>query len=732
MITNMNRLFFLRLFVFVSLLFIISCNEKEKEIEVQSIAISQTSVEMEIGETLSLKTTVSPSNATYDFMAWTSTNPNVASVSGDGLVSALSEGNTTITVMAGGKAASCSVTVVKGIVAVSSISLNKSSLEMVEGDTETLTASVSPEDATDKTVTWTSSNENVATVNEGVVLAVSDGETTITAKAGDETAECKVVVSSFVVFEDAVFKAYCVENYDFDGDGEISLGKESDVIKTINCNNMGITSLKGIECFRYLEVLNCQSNQLASLDVTNCSFLKDLRCSVNQLTNLDVHGLSELQILFCDSNQLSALDVRGCSALQYLYCDENQLTSLVVSECVDLQSLGFSENQIASIDLKNCVALKVLDCTSNQLTCLDLSNCPSLLSLWCSNNALTELNLKGCSHLYDLFCGSNALTKLELNDCISYLENLYCYNNQLTTIDLSGFNHLQKLSCEYNLLTSLVLSGCTDIKRLYCSHNNLASLDVSECAVLMEVLHCSVNSFLEEVWLRVGQSVDNLYYDSEVTTVKYKEVIFPVQAVDLGIVISREDGTTYKLYWADKNLGAAAPEENGCYYAWGETDIKQLYRWSTYKWANGAQEKITKYCSNTAYWDGVGAPDNKTCLDPEDDVAHVKLGGSWRMPTKEEQDALREQCIWTLSSRNGKQGYEIKSKDTTNPNSIFLPFAGWYSNHVNLNKEGYYWSSSVVGPSGVSAYSIDISANLWKVGMGYRSDGISVRPVYAE
>lgn len=180
--------------VLASILSIVLVACGEKVVEVASVSISQPSAEMEIGETLSLKATVSPSNASYDAITWTSAKPQVASVSASGLVSAISEGNTTITVTAGGKAASCSVTVVKGFVAVSAISLNKTSLELVEDDTETLTATVSPDDATDKTVSWTSSNEAVAKVKDGTITAIKEGNADITAKAGDKTATCSVSV----------------------------------------------------------------------------------------------------------------------------------------------------------------------------------------------------------------------------------------------------------------------------------------------------------------------------------------------------------------------------------------------------------------------------------------------------------------------------------------------------------------------------------------------------------
>ena len=183
---------------------LIACTGTEKEIEVTSIAISQPSAEMEIGETLTLRATVSPSKSSYDDFTWTSTKPRVASVSNTGLVTAIAEGNTTITVMAGGKTASCSITVIKGIVAVSSISLNKKNLELVEGDTETLWATVFPEDATDKTVSWISSDDGVATVKDGVITAIKEGETTITAIAGEQTASCIVKVQKKVITVESI------------------------------------------------------------------------------------------------------------------------------------------------------------------------------------------------------------------------------------------------------------------------------------------------------------------------------------------------------------------------------------------------------------------------------------------------------------------------------------------------------------------------------------------------
>ena len=86
--------------------------------------------------------------------------------------------------------------------------------------------------------------------------------------------------------------------------------------------------------------------------------------------------------------------------------------------------------------------------------------------------------------------------------------------------------------------------------------------------------------------------------------------------VDLGL----PSGTM----WATCNIGANYPEDYGDYYAWGETETKSNYDWSTYKWCKGSEDTLTKYCTDNDY----GTVDNKTVLDPEDDAAHVKWGGS--------------------------------------------------------------------------------------------------------
>ena len=170
----------------------------------------------------------------------------------------------------------------------------------------------------------------------------------------------------------------------------------------------------------------------------------------------------------------------------------------------------------------------------------------------------------------------------------------------------------------------------------------------------------------------------------------------PDGAVDLGIVMTREDGSTYKLYWAKSNLCesglCANPEDDGDYYAWGETEPKTDYTWSTYKWCDGDEIHpfLTKYNTDSS----CGVVDNNFVLDPEDDAAHVKLGGKWRMPTDEEWTELRTKCKWKWTTKGKRKGYKVTSK--TNGNSIFLPAAGRYGTRLlYVGENGFYWASSL-------------------------------------
>ena len=210
----------------------------------------------------------------------------------------------------------------------------------------------------------------------------------------------------------------------------------------------------------------------------------------------------------------------------------------------------------------------------------------------------------------------------------------------------------------------------------------------------------------------------------------------PEGAVDLGIVITREDGTTYKLYWAKSNLNFATglcanPEDYGDYYAWGETVPKERFEWSNYKWCDyGDQTKIKKYYPSEYkfHWGDPG--DGKSVLDEEDDAAHVKLGGKWRIPTKDEWNKLKEVCSWKWSNKNGVNGYTVMGP---NGNEIFLPAAGVVDNTdlVFDTSLGYYWSSNhTMDKFSTAAYDLNFAdTKKYSVSTVGRQYGCSIRPV---
>ena len=171
-----------------------ACGPKEDPVvAVTGITLNPSSVSLEVGGTVSLSATVTPSNATDKSVTWSSSNAGVASVAG-GVVTAVAEGSATVTATAGGKSAKCEVKVTAKTVAVTAVSLNKTSLTLNPGGSFQLEATVSPANATDKTVSWTSGDTSKVTVENGLVKAVSPGTVTVTAKAGSASAKCEVKV----------------------------------------------------------------------------------------------------------------------------------------------------------------------------------------------------------------------------------------------------------------------------------------------------------------------------------------------------------------------------------------------------------------------------------------------------------------------------------------------------------------------------------------------------------
>lgn len=233
-------------------------------------------------------------------------------------------------------------------------------------------------------------------------------------------------------FPDEVFKKYLVENFDKDGDNEISI-TEALTIKKIVCSQKEITSMAGIEYFSNLEELDCSRNKIETIDLSANNKLRFLSCYDNLISSLNIENNTFLNTLYC-----------GNCNLEYLDCSQNK----------ELEILSCKFNPIKQIDLKNNDKLTLLRVRRCQLKELDLYSLKVLNFLDCSENELSELYLEenreleyldcACNDLYnDLYLGANAKLK--------YLDSRK--NNCLFSITLSEGQSIERVLSDVKPMT---------------------------------------------------------------------------------------------------------------------------------------------------------------------------------------------------------------------------------------------------------------------------------------
>lgn len=258
-----------------------------------------------------------------------------------------------------------------------------------------------------------------------------------------------------------------------------------------------------------------------------------------------------------------------------------------------------------------------------------------------------------------------------------------------------------------------------------------------ELLILMRIYKYLLDNNIDE---HVYSAIKDQMFDYDLYGIGIPSIPIP-EAIDLGLPSG--------LKWASFNLGASVPEDYGDYFAWGETEpyyssLNPLiwkegreagYDWASYRWCNGEADKLIKYCpvNMASYWDGTGAPDDKTILDSEDDVAYASLGGNWRMPTEDDRKELIDNCIWTWTMQDGVAGRLVTAN---NDNSIFLPAAHgyYYTYFYDDDFYGRYWSSSLEADTPYYARYVCFSsadASISRLNHDRRY-GLSIRPVYAE
>lgn len=188
----------------------------------------------------------------------------------------------------------------------------------------------------------------------------------------------------------------------------------------------------------------------------------------------------------------------------------------------------------------------------------------------------------------------------------------------------------------------------------------------------------------------------------------------PEGAVEMGL----------SVLWSTRNVGAETEADYGDFYAWGEVETKDNYSQETYKWYDAS--------SDYQYFKYYYYVDKKVILDPEDDAATAHWGAPWRMATRAEWQELIDYCDWTLTERDGKPGYEIKSRLTGN--SIFLISIytrHWTNTYLNTNALAYFTSEKDLNSS-FTCYTFYFNTSSQEtpyIGNGFRYQGSNIRAV---
>ena len=652
-------------------IFVSQEGKKGRYVAVESVSVSPTELTLTEGEKTSLAFVISPSNASVKDVKWKSSDSSVATVSQTGEVEAITEGTALITITTedGDKTATCSIAVRTKVIPVTGVSLDKTNITLTEGDMQTLVAIVSPSNATDKSVTWSSSNSMVATVSSsGLVTAKSVGSATITVKTSDggKTAVCQVVV------------------------------KEPTKATSI--------SLVGAN-FIYAALVGKEYS--ISVDIKPEDAKVDLEWSISDETLADISGEGRSIVLHAKDFGPSTLMVR------------DKISNLSVSEEMKARLSDFYWTENTEKTYAGCPLVEIEIGEEHQLQCHYTPEYATRVfrsdmgGFWYyepygdvfdePNRYVSKPSFFSINENGKITGIKEGLAKIQVYSPIilNNAQDLYVRVTQrqvpVTGVSLNKTSLSMTVGDTQTLTATVTPSNATD-KSVTWSSSNTSVATVSSSGV---VTAKAAGSATITVTTNDG---------SKTASCSVVVVSDSFDYVDLGLPSG--------LKWATCNIGASSPEEYGDDYAWGETETKSYDSFSNwnYKWYSSGT--ITKY-NNI---------DKKTVLEETDDVAHVKLGGTWRIPTDAEWTELRTQCSWTWTQLNGRSGRLVTGK---NGNSIFLPAAGASGNITRYyaGTYGNYWSSSLNTGDIYEAWYVTFDSDNVYRDSYTRYVGISVRAV---
>ncbi|PZO27332.1 MAG: T9SS C-terminal target domain-containing protein [Flavobacteriaceae bacterium] len=322
---------------------------------------------------------------------------------------------------------------------------------------------------------------------------------------------------------------------DINNDGEIQVSEALPVYH-LNVASSSIQNLTGIEAFSSLRSLNCSSNQLINLDVTQNIFLQFLSCDSNQLINLDVSQNTILSSLYCENNQLENLVLPISTTLTDINCSYNQLENISISQCSSLQNFNCHNNNLTSIDISQTQSLFDIDCSFNQLTFLDLSNNPLLSTIFCNNNLITSIQISINGYPFTLFCNNNLIEFFDMN------------NARVSYINLSNNPNLVSMNVKNNQSDNIFINNTPSLQYICVDEQELSTLEsIFNNADLSNIEINSYCSFEPGGTFYTIQG--NNKFDSNSNGCDANDIVFPNQKFTItngsisGTIIADQSGT---------------------------------------------------------------------------------------------------------------------------------------------------------------------------------------------
>ena len=735
-------------------------------VHVESVSLDKSDASLEIGGTLTLTATVLPENAADKSVEWKSTNPAIAEVDQNGTVTAISSGAVTITVTTndGEKAAACEITVTEVFVPVESVTFEHSDLIVFKGDSYQINVTVLPENATNKTITWTSSDPAIASISpEGIITGLGSGQVEITAKAGDIVATC--VVMAIVI----------VDEFDGEENGHywVDLGLPSG-IKWATCNVGADNATQTGSWFAWGEVSakDSESNPPYSFkNFTTGKYLKYVTESrFGDIDNLFVlepqddaahvqwggdwrmPSQADVQELIDNTTyepvqQYGKWGARLTSKNNghsiFILTDSNKngdyFTSSLVkasSNCATgiilreggIRFSNFSREIIcpirAVVGTSSYVPVESLESDESDITILagqtrTLSvrvlpeNATYKTVIWTSDDESVavvdedgNMTAVGSGYTYVRAIAGGKKYSFYVK-VIPVLENLSIDPVDMTLLigetasvtvtvspgDLFGYYYYQY---GYNVSDPNVI-WITDVGN---DNNGKITFNITAKAggEAKLVYYIEVDGEPVAVSCHVTVPYVDDPYDGETDGHKW---------VDMGLPSG--------LKWATCDVGSEYSIQPGSRFAWGEITPKDDNS-APYKWFDSATGKYLKYVLTPEF----GEVDGLTTLEAEDDAARMNWGGDWRTPTVADIEELWENTTYEYITKDGVPGGKITSK--INSHSIFLP-------DLSGTSSGSYLSSTLYDNRSNSAMGLCFHFDGFGKTLLDRNKRFPVRPV---